>query len=388
MSRRINTWLSTFVGLMAGLALSLSGSLLLPTSVSAQSAQDCDDNAVIRCGASDLNNLKQKYRENQQGNVQALYTAFGIANEDAMSGMVEGQVSGSNEVFVGDQKVATNAFTAGRQNISNERGSSLDMGGGQFWYRHPSVSFANPAGRLRALVKMEGGSFKFAVIMACGNPVLATPVPPTTTPAPRQKSFEVTKQVRVSGQSQWTSHATMRTDDSLEYRIVIKNTGEADLADVTVRDNLPGGMRLDAGTLTSGISSEALFGAGFNLGNIMRGQQREIIFRLSSSRQGGTSSACIASEFRNVAFARAKDLPEKRAEASANVICQQAVPAVSTPQPPVLPPIVLAAATTPVPAQAPRLPDTGPGEVLGMFAAVSVSGFAAHHFIWNRRYKF
>lgn len=161
MTKRVAAW-----AVAALFTLTICSSLVR---VSAQ-AQDCDDNAVIRCGIT-ASNLIQKYRENQGGNVQAGFAAMNIPNEAAMSGMVSGWVTADNKVYIGDKLVATNALTIGRQNMPG----STPILNGAFYKRPPSVSF-NSA-RLSALVKMEGETFKFAVIEACGNPVTGTDVP-------------------------------------------------------------------------------------------------------------------------------------------------------------------------------------------------------------------
>lgn len=363
--------------------------------VAAHTQQDCDNNAVIPCGidhhvsvADQINELKRKYRENHNGNVQAVYTAFGISSESALDNMVAGSVTGRNEVFVGDRMVASNATTAGRQNISNERGSSVDMGGGTFWQRPPSVSFADPSGSLVALVKMENNVFKFAVILSCGNPVGATPVTtPPPPPAEAVPNLEVTKQVRVHGQTQWTTAASAKPGDRLEFRIVVRNTGQTDLTELNVRDTLPSGTSLEAGSLASNISESDLFhGSGYAGGTLARGQQREITFRVVMTSMTNVVDTCISSRFRNVAYARARNVMEKTAEASVEVVCQPVVapPATVTTTPPATPPVVLAASVTPVASKAATLPDTGIGNIVGMFAAVSISGGMAHRLVWSR----
>jgi hypothetical protein len=179
--------------LILGLILS---SILLITSASAANERECDDNAIIRCGALSETELQQKCRENQ-GDVQAIFREFGIANCNVLSGLVEGHVTGKNEVFVSDKLVATGAVTAGRHNIAG----STPIAGGIAFKRPPSVSFVDKNGSLRSLIKMDGDKFLFGVITSCGNPVAATPIlppPPVTTnptpPPPIQKTEVVKKQ--------------------------------------------------------------------------------------------------------------------------------------------------------------------------------------------------
>jgi len=387
-----------------GLISILIFSVAVPLTAAQTPGQDCDDNAVIRCGVSDLNDLKVKYRENQQGNVQAVFAAFSIPDEAALEGMVAGRVTASNEVYVGDRLVATNATTAGRQNISNERGSSVDMGGG-FWQRSPSVSFADQNGSLDALVKMENNTFKHAVIMSCGNPVGATPVaetppptpaptPPVTTPTPtptprppamspeqEQPEFEINKDVRIKGQTQWQQHVAVDEDDGdrLEYRITVSNTGQTALKDVVITDKLPAGISYtDLRLETVDQPSGELFGSGITVDSIGSGQDEEIIYELVINP---SVEACNSSRLRNVARAKPNSAVEKEDDATVEVCREQenptpvAVPATSTPQAP-----VLAAATTKA-----TLPDTGPASLFAFFSVTSLSGTVVHHAFSKRR---
>ncbi|HET7630106.1 MAG TPA: hypothetical protein VFK03_01915, partial [Candidatus Saccharimonadales bacterium] len=199
---------------------------------------DCDANAVIRCGAFTLDALKQKYQENQDGNVQALYQVFGMPTATSLDGMVEGSVTTENKVLVGDKVVATNAITAGRQNMAG----STPILNGQFYERPPSVSFNSSP--LRAFVKMDQNQFKYAVIMSCGNPVKATPAE-----QPKQPAFEVTKDVRTQGQTAWQQQVKTKPGDTVEFRILVHNTGQTDFTKVMLRDQLPQGLEFVDGSL-------------------------------------------------------------------------------------------------------------------------------------------
>ncbi|CAN5657516.1 hypothetical protein BH23PAT1_BH23PAT1_2860 [soil metagenome] len=158
-------------------------------------ARDCDSNAVMRCGAYSIGELKQKYQQNQNGNTKAIFQHFGINSEASFDGMVEGRVTGNNDVFVGNRKVAHNVLTVGRQNITRGTGSTPILGGAAY-VRHPSVSFKNPAGSLQAYVKLDAnGNFKYAVIKSCGNPVtgINIPPPPPPPPPPPKAEFKCVK---------------------------------------------------------------------------------------------------------------------------------------------------------------------------------------------------
>jgi LPXTG-motif cell wall-anchored protein len=176
--------------------LLLSASFLIPTTQALTldlDAHDCDDNAVIKCGADSTQELIQKY--NNQADVRAIFDSFGISPAEVArigSTAVAGIVNRDNQVVVNGEVVATGAMTAGRQNMSGS--TAISAGGTTFYKRPPSVSFQTQ--RLKAFVVMTGdGRFAFAILGSCGNPVIATPKQPKpqtqpkpqpTPPAPTQ----------------------------------------------------------------------------------------------------------------------------------------------------------------------------------------------------------
>lgn len=391
------------IGLAIGLVLAFFGiTSALTATTGAHERLDCDSNAVIHCGidhhnnVNDIDELKGKYRENQNGDVQAVFKAFGMENEAAFDGMVEGRVTGNNEVYVGDRRVATSAYTAGRQNMSNERGSSQDMGGGRFWYRQPSVSFADPNGSLQALVKMDGDNFRYAVILACGNPVRATPVqqtpPQTQQPQPQaQPNFEVVKDVRVAGQTQWQQEVRANPGDRVEFRITVRNTGQMNLEQVRVRDELQAGMTRVGSVTVSGQQTQTgdLFSTtGLTLGTVQQGQQRELTFTVTVDNTSTTTTAGCT-RLRNTAFARhgGNNVSEKQDDAYVQ-ICREATP--TTTQPTVTPAVATPTTTpqtTPIASVQPQgktMPVTGVSGIFGLFAATALGGGAAHYVVTRR----
>jgi hypothetical protein len=148
------------------------------------SARDCDTNAIINCGALTIAELQQKYASSDIGPVYARFgiTATEINNMDNNTGgqqTMAGRVTKDNTVIADGQVVATNAMTAGRQNMP---GSTQESSGGITFYRRPpSVSFVSQT--LPAFVVMENGRFAFAIIASCGNPVIGAPTAAEKPPA-------------------------------------------------------------------------------------------------------------------------------------------------------------------------------------------------------------
>ncbi len=168
------------IGLSAFFLTLSSFSASLATAQSSGSGQrDCDDNAVLRCGAYSTSELKQKY--NNQSGAKTIFSHFGISSSEInqmQRTAVNGYITRDNKVVVDGKTVATNAVTAGRHNMPGSK--KVTKGGTTFYTRPPSVSFSQQ--RLEAYVVMKNNRFNYAVIKSCGNPVTATPKTPKSPP--------------------------------------------------------------------------------------------------------------------------------------------------------------------------------------------------------------
>lgn len=173
--------------MLGKLTVFFSGGLLLISlwtpsagALSVSGGRDCDDNAVMHCGALSTDELKQKHTGS---GVVGIFNHFGISETEISnigSTAQAGHVTRNGDVVVDGRVVATDAVTAGRQNMS---GSTKVMAGGVAFYKRPvSVSFAQE--RLPAFVVMKDGQFSYAILASCGNPVSAKPVKPPVTKAP------------------------------------------------------------------------------------------------------------------------------------------------------------------------------------------------------------
>src|SRR6185437_13986826 len=115
----------------------------------AQAAQNCDNNAVMYCGASNISTLQNKYHNGVSGHntansIQHIYSYFGISGGDINSMgqyAVAGEVYRDGTVKVDGKVVATDAWTAGRENISGS--TKVTYAGTTFYKRRPAVSFVS-----------------------------------------------------------------------------------------------------------------------------------------------------------------------------------------------------------------------------------------------------
>lgn len=157
----------------------IAGAFLLLTSLAGASnlsiggPSDCDNNAVINCGAHSVNQLIASY--NQSAYVRAVYASFGISRADVESlsnTAVAGTVTKQGDVYAGGRLVAKDAITGGRQDMPGS--TRVNANGAIFYRRPPASSFASDS--LPAFVSMSNGRFQFAIIASCGNAVSATAI--------------------------------------------------------------------------------------------------------------------------------------------------------------------------------------------------------------------
>jgi uncharacterized repeat protein (TIGR01451 family) len=353
-----------------------SASLLLVVPhkvVAAQNIRDCDNNAVINCGALSVTDLKLK------GNIRAIFKHFGINSVNDFNGLVMGTVTNTNQVFLGNKLVATNAITAGRQNLP---GSTPILGGLAF-QRPPSVSFTHS--RLDAFIKMNDNKLQFAVLASCGNPVIATPV--TTPPKPPQPAipktpnFTINKTVKLHNQtSQFAKSVTAQSGDRVDFKIVIHNSGQVKLTDMTLSDDLPLGMTFVNGSF-SGVQSNTtiqtlpsdltniLSSSSFIIGDLAVDQTVTIIF---SATVDNDIEACTP-PLVNKATAQPNQMNSKSSQANVQVCVSQPVvtpitPVTTTPAPP----------AKVVVQPAPTIINTGAGSILGLFTLAGAGGTLWH----------
>ena len=153
------------------LASSLLAILPLMPVAALAATNDCDSNAVIRCGVDSKADLIHNLvnGDGRHSDIGQIYQSMGISRaEIASSRTVNGRVTRGGRVIVGDQTVATGATSLGRQDLPGSTKS------GSLFSRPTSVSFQQDS--LPAYVYMKSGQFQWAVIKSCGNPVVAKPV--------------------------------------------------------------------------------------------------------------------------------------------------------------------------------------------------------------------
>lgn len=161
------------VGIVAGIAL---GTILFPIATSAQkltfnTVRDCDNTAVISCGALSSNELLKAYDSNSS--VRSLYTSVGISNydmqnlnESAEAGYVTpgGKVILSNSASV----VASNIVVFSLANLP--KSTVVQNKGLTFYLSTAKQIIANK--NADAFVYLHDNHFQFAILASNGNPVI------------------------------------------------------------------------------------------------------------------------------------------------------------------------------------------------------------------------
>lgn len=141
---------------------------------------DCDTVSIIRCGAFSMDKMREKA---SQGDVPKVYNAFGISQSDLNGEFKTGIVWKDGRVTIDGKTIATGAMTAGR----NYGGTPIP---GTNAGKYPTSKFVTEG--QTAFIKLKAdGTFDFALIKACGNPVTGTPKQPEQPQQP--PTFECTK---------------------------------------------------------------------------------------------------------------------------------------------------------------------------------------------------
>jgi len=155
-------------------------------------SRDCDQFAVIRCGALNASELRTEYETNNasnangdttaQGDIKKVFTAMGISKVAMDAKPVTGVVYRDGTVKTDAGKVvATGAMMAAR-----------GLGGTQIAGTNAQkVSVSAMSDAQTAMIWLDtNGTFLFAVMKPCGNPVSATPKEEPK-PEPQAKCVDV-----------------------------------------------------------------------------------------------------------------------------------------------------------------------------------------------------
>jgi hypothetical protein len=172
------------------------------------SYRNCNADAIIKCGAITETELLQDY-DNNVGDVKHVYSHYGISRSDiagTTSQIKHGTVYQNGNVVVEGKTVATGAYSVSRVKYTSAGEPRTVTINGTTYYEGPSMAiFLQP---VDAFVMFRNGQFYRAVLSACGNPLMATPVKPPVQPVYSCDSLKATKITRT--EFKFTSAATAK----------------------------------------------------------------------------------------------------------------------------------------------------------------------------------
>lgn len=183
-----------------------------------------------------------------------------------------------------------------------------------------------------------------------------------TTPVP---GFTVSKKVQLNGGA-WSENVTAKPGDTVKYRISFKNTGSTTLNNVVLHDTLPAGETVVPGTSKlvnsnnpNGVAAnDNIATSGVNIGSYGPGANAYLDFEVKLPAVTDLQT-CGATTLINTAEATVNG--QKQSD-TASVTMNKAC------------------ATIP-----PVLPNTGAGNVIGLFAGVTALAAVVHRLFLSRR---
>lgn len=260
----------------------------------ASAGYPCYDPNIVHCGAASKQDLVSAMNGTDQAghrDIKDIFDRIGIYEKDILSArVVDGTVRKSDgAVIVGGQVVATNT-------VNGQRGSYGIQGPHTSWigleWAHPSANFR--ADSLDVWVYMVNGQFKYAIIKACGNPVLVPPLQEIPTRITIKKEV-----MNITSDKVWKKSNEAKPTNALGYLLTLQNTSDVSVREVVVKDILPGHMDLIPGTGKLIINNnqeidipDRAIAGGYNLGILSPGQVVYIKFatRLKDDFPGGCTN--------------------------------------------------------------------------------------------------
>ena len=189
----------------------------------AHAAVDCDNNAVIKCGFTNLADFKTKYAQNPYGDLQKIYGHWGVDGNKFAAQAKHVTVYKSGEVKLDDGTiVATNVNSLGREKINNNR-KEIMIGGKKYYYSQPKDSFNPNSLDGYAMFNPDDHSMMLTILKACGNPVWGT--------SPGYKC-QMLKQSKVNANT-YKYVATPYTKDGAKVTKIVYDFGDGKTQTVT-----------------------------------------------------------------------------------------------------------------------------------------------------------
>ena len=186
--------------------------------------------------------------------------------------------------------------------------------------------------------------------------------------------YTITKQVTTPGSTDWKESMSAKPGETVSWLITFKNVGKTELKNVKIVDEVPAGLTVVPGTvkLVNGnypngyVYPDTAIQANGRQVNVDIGNYNPDILGYVTFRTKVAEAKdlkCGDTKIVNKAFATPTGYGAiwDTAEVSTSKVCEDTPPE----QPPVL-------------------PNTGAGDIIGIFAAVTVAGAIAHRYFYGR----
>lgn len=170
-------------GLVLAVAMVLGGTRL---TINRASANDCDDNAIIKCGFSSktdfINKVNANDNQNGHHDLQAFYANFGLSASDYQNfkdNAVLGDATRDGRIVVNGKTVADSTISFGRQlSVHQPNPTIRTINGIQYYGNVPNITYKAGVSSIPVYVLFDDqGNVKFTVMPACGNTVTGHNVP-------------------------------------------------------------------------------------------------------------------------------------------------------------------------------------------------------------------
>jgi hypothetical protein len=143
--------------------------------VNAGARQDCDNNAIIYCGAQSPSEFVSKATANNPADLQGIYEDFGLAPSEYSKFVTSAKMGTAykdGRIVVDGQTVATDAWSIGRQGNHNGQTFKREytIAGHTYYASNNKDIFLSDS--IPVMVMFDDkGAMKFAALTACGNPI-------------------------------------------------------------------------------------------------------------------------------------------------------------------------------------------------------------------------
>lgn len=246
--------------------------------------------------------------------------------------------------------------------------------------------------------------------LVAGTVIGTAVVVPVTVTAQSASGVKVTAESQLKGESnKWSANNTAKPGDTLTYIVSYQNTGTAVHKQVKISSALPANTQLVADTtkVYNTVSPEGkvtagndIVNSGLTIGDYAPGANAYVTFQVTLP--AADKLKCGNNELRNTSTVSVSSLGDSKSAAVTTVRRECAAqpqantppptpaqPAKPTPTPPAATPAAPAPAASPAPAAAPaaegKLPETGAGSVIGLFAAATAIGYGFHRLVLRRK---